>query len=308
MRQRSRVVWLRVLAMALGLASACAPSTERGRTSSGGEAMAAPRTQSSAQPGPDMVRELAPLIGRVADDLAHEPQLLTPLVLTPGPAEPTSVRVAHLGLDPHQAFRPPTGPCQDMLLFLRHGELRAVGTGIAHHEAPATLYPGDAVRFGPEGDGLVQNLGERRARSVVVFVRRQGEPSFVDPGSSEGCPLEPPRDPRVLPLRFASLRTVDATPTLGGALRVRAMLGAEGERVGSLSALEGEPDLVVPEHRHDDAVEVWIVEDGAGVMRIGDRAVEVRPGAGVFIPRGALHGFRSDGSRPLRAIQVLSER
>jgi len=51
-------------------------------------------------------------------------------------------------------------PCRrvrNTLLYIASGTLDASGTGIASVDAPATLYAGDALRFGPEGDGVVVN-------------------------------------------------------------------------------------------------------------------------------------------------------
>ena len=70
--------------------------------------------------------------------------------------------------------------------------------------------------------------------------------------------------------------------------------------------LEGTPDLVVPQHRHPGSAELLFVEDGSGVLEVGDRRVAVRPGVALYVPEGVLHRYEGDGSRPLRAIQVYS--
>ncbi len=245
-----------------------------------------------------------PVIGRVVGATPLEPQLLTPVALTPRPAQPARVRIALLSMPPGASWAPPAGACQDALLFVREGELRAVGTGIAPPSAPATLYAGDAVRFGPDRDGLVQNLSERVARTVVALVRADGEPSLTEPGGD--CEAAPASDPLVVPMRSASVRSTPALAVYEGALRARILLDEDGAGAhdGSLTVLEGDPDLTIPEHRHEDAAEVLFVEEGEGVMRIGEREVAVRPGLALYVPPGVLHDLRADGSRPLRAIQV----
>lgn len=251
---------------------------------------------------------VAPVLGRIVGTARLEPQLLTPVELAPRPAEPARVRIALLTMAPGTTFSPPTGACQDALLFVREGELRAVGTGVAPPSTPATLYAGDAIRFGPDGDGLVQNLGERVARTVIAFVRADAEPSFTDAGPSqgEGCVGADRRDPLVVPIRSASVRSTPSHAAYGGALRARILLDEDGAgaRHASLTVLEGDPDLTMPEHRHEGAAEVLFVEDGSGTMRIGDREVAVRPGLALYVPPGVLHDLRGDGTRPFRAIQV----
>jgi len=247
----------------------------------------------------DEATEIAPAVRGIVDPTRIEPQVLTPVELTPAPADRACVQVALLELPAGAAYRPPAEPCRDVLILVRAGELRAVGRGVAPPEAPSTLYAGDAVRFGPEGDGLLQNLGEVRARTVVAFVR----------GEDGRCGPPPhPDDPFVAPIRTASVRTTAPLDALDGALRVRILLDADGHgaRYGGLSVLDGDPALVVPEHRHPEAAEVLFIEEGHGVLRIGDRAMRVRPGVAVYVPEGELHSFRGDDGAPLRAIQVYT--
>ncbi len=241
-----------------------------------------------------------------------EPQVLQPAELTPRPAEPARVRVASLTLDPGGSYRPPTGACQDVLLLVREGELRVVGAGIAPASAPGTLYPGDAVRFAAEADGLVQNLGDRQARSVVAFVRAEGagEPSLTEPGPTEpgdmACEAEPEdRDPLRRELRVASVRTTPALDDHGGALRARVLLHADGARRGGLSLLEGDPGLVVAEHRHAEAAEVLFVERGGGALTVAGRSVRLAPGAAAYVPADALHAFVADPGEPFVAVRVF---
>jgi mannose-6-phosphate isomerase-like protein (cupin superfamily) len=279
---------------------------------SAGEADVAPAPSvvaTEAMPQMDLEEageEIAPLLGEVIRNNRFEPQVITEVALVPRPSEPARVLLAHLTLRPGDSFRAPSGACQDVLVFVREGELRAVGTGIASPSAPATIYAGDAVRFGPEGDGLVQNLGEMPARTVLALTRGDAPPSLDQP-PGQGCdPARDAGDPFVVPLRSASVRSTQEYAAFSGSLRVRILLDEDsaGARHGALSVLDGDPELTIPEHRHEDAAEVLLIEDGSGMMRIGEREVAVRPGMALYVPRGALHDFRSDGTRPLRAIQV----
>ncbi len=251
--------------------------------------------------GATAAEQMAPAIRDAIDPTRIEPQVLVPVEFTPRPTGPVRVRIAQLELPPDGAWRPPASPCQDVLTLVREGELSAVGSGIAPPQAPSTIYGGDAVRFGPEGDGLLLNQSERPARTIVAFVTGDG-----DAPCSE---FEPSRaDPLVAPIRMGSVRSTPELTALGGALRVRILLDVDGAgaRHGGLSVLDADADVVVPEHRHPISAEILFVEQGSGIMRLGDRSVRVRPGVALYVPPGVLHSYRGDGGEPLRAIQVYS--
>ncbi|HBQ11094.1 MAG TPA: cupin domain-containing protein, partial [Myxococcales bacterium] len=79
-----------------------------------------------------------------------------------------------------------------------------------------------------------------------------------------------------------------------------------GARHGGLSVLEGDADLVVPSQRHAESAEILLIESGSGVMRVGERAIRVRPGAALYVPPGVSHSLEGDGAAPFRAIQVYT--
>jgi|SRR5215217_7229774 len=58
-------------------------------------------------------------------------------------------------------------------------------------------------------------------------------------------------------------------------------------------------------HRHE-APEVYLVLDGTGIMTIDGSRGRLSPGAGVFIPGGAIHSVRSTGPTDLRFAYVLA--
>ncbi len=244
------------------------------------------------------------------------------------PSEPTypdyadanaPVRLAVLRLAPEEELRPPTSACQDVLIFVREGTLSASGTGIADAATPTTLYPGDAVRFGPEGDGVVRNVGATAARTAIVYARREGSGAIVASSSALSasvrqadagrCPLEPADvDARIRRSRVAHVATTPPLAAAGGAMRVRILLDRDGQgaRYGGLAWLDADADARVPEHRHSEASELLMIEEGDGLMRLGDREIRVRPGTTIVIPRGVLHDFRGAGTQRLRALQVYT--
>ena len=246
--------------------------------------------------------QVAPAIQGLVDRTRIEPQVLVPFELTPTPDVPApQIQVARLELPPRGQWRPPVGPCQDVLTLVREGELLAVGVGVAPPEAPSTLYRGDAVRFASPSDGVLLNLTDQPARAVVAFVRAEGS-ALCRPETSAAS------DPFLRPLRTTSVRTTEPLVTLGGALRVHVLLdeAGVGARFGGMSVLRGRPGLRLPSHRHNSSAEILMVERGEGVLRLGDRAVQVRPGVALYIPAGTLHSFEGRGSEPFEAIQVYT--
>lgn len=257
--------------------------------------------------------------------LAREPQRNAPgtePARAPGAPE-VGARVEGLEVAPQDAWAAPSTACQDVLVYVREGSLEAHGAGVADADSPATLYAGDAVRFGPEGDGVVRNVGAGRARTVVVYARRsdRGAPRVPADAAAlarlreedgQACALEPRAEGTADGLRRGARVAFGATTpeqvVAGGALRVRILLdrGGQGAAHAGLARLEGTPDARVPEHRHPESAEILYVEDGDGHMRLGDEELRVRPGAVLVVPRGVLHDFRGAGTRPLRALQVYA--
>jgi mannose-6-phosphate isomerase-like protein (cupin superfamily) len=61
----------------------------------------------------------------------------------------------------------------------------------------------------------------------------------------------------------------------------------------------------LPAHHHAQP-EVYFVLDGIGTVTIDGSSRPLSPGAGVFIPGGAVHSVRSTGATDLRVAYVLA--
>jgi mannose-6-phosphate isomerase-like protein (cupin superfamily) len=242
----------------------------------------------------------------------HEPSPIALLGFAIAPSVPTRVLLGLVELPPGQRFEPPVSSCQDVLLYVVSGTLDASGYGIASVDTPATLYAGDAVRFGPEGDGLVVNTSGEPVRTVVAIARSEdGGPARLvveERGDRALCPQTSSSDALSRPQRVGSASTSLALSAGEGALEVRILLDADaaGAEHAGLAVLSGTPSFAVSEHTHDASAEVLYFEDGAGTMRIGDRTVDVGPGVTVYVPEGTPHSFEPTGTRPLRAIQFYA--
>ena len=244
--------------------------------------------------------------------VTREPSLLALVGYTPAPGVPARVLVASLELPPGQRFVPPVSSCQDVLLYVSSGTLSASGTGIASVDSPTTLYAGDAVRFGPEGDGLVVNDGSEPVRTLVALARSEdGGPARIavdERGDRVLCPSTSVSDPLSRPQRVASFSTSAPLVVSDGALEVRILLDADasGAEHAGLAVLTGEPSFAVPEHVHDTAAEILYFESGSGTLHLGDHDVDVGAGVTVYVPEGVPHSFEPRGTEPLRALQFYA--
>lgn len=239
-----------------------------------------------------------------------------PLVFTLAPEQPSHVLLADLELPPGAYFRPPTSSCQDVIVLVRDGELEASGTGVAPSDARATLYVGDAVRFGPEGDGLLLNSGERPARTLLAIARdahrfqRASGWENLAPQGGDCLPLDQPLG--ASPLRVGSIATTERL-AVSPDLDVQIMLDTEGHGAenAALSILDGSTTVSVPSHTHDGSAEILIVDEGHGTLTLhlpdgGDREIPVAAGSRLYIPAGVAHAFTSDGTSRLHAVQLYA--
>jgi len=59
------------------------------------------------------------------------------------------------------------------------------------------------------------------------------------------------------------------------------------------------PRLDGPPHKHNDKDQIFYVTDGKGIVRLGDRQYDVRPGVVVYVPAGLIHQTITTGDEPL---------
>lgn len=68
----------------------------------------------------------------------------------------------------------------------------------------------------------------------------------------------------------------------------------------------GQRRLIAPPHIHHHDDEAWYVLEGALVVQVDDKEVEVRAGCGVIVPRGTLHTYWNPGPSPTRYLLVMT--
>jgi len=78
-----------------------------------------------------------------------------------------------------------------------------------------------------------------------------------------------------------------------------------GARAASMGVLELQGGAGVPEHVHEDSVEMLYVEEGGAEMSVEGQVMPVRQGDAVYIPAGVRHSARvPEGTSRFRAVQV----
>ena len=68
----------------------------------------------------------------------------------------------------------------------------------------------------------------------------------------------------------------------------------------------GQRRLIAPPHFHRNDDEAWYVLEGALVVQMGGKEVEVRAGCGVLVPRGTPHTYWNPGAGPTRYLLVMT--
>lgn len=206
------------------------------------------------------------------------------------------VSMAKVHLGPSETFRFQANPCQEVLVFVERGMVRASMNWIES---------GNAARF--RAPTVLQAMSEAGAEIFVVAVLSADAPVLtVDwdkAPEGEFCAVDAEAVVISDPARSGPFVRAD------GRLSVMIYLDGDsalGLPVASLGTLDADATLGVPEHVHEDAAEVLWIRDGAGTMRVGDETRPVQPGTFVFVPRGTVHGFVPDGTRSLFAYQVYT--
>lgn len=78
-----------------------------------------------------------------------------------------------------------------------------------------------------------------------------------------------------------------------------------GARAASMGILELQGGAGVPEHIHENSVEILYVEEGGAEMTIEGQVMPVKQGDAVYIPAGTRHAAHiPEGTERFRAVQV----
>jgi len=68
------------------------------------------------------------------------------------------------------------------------------------------------------------------------------------------------------------------------------------------------PHYIAPLHIHHEDDEAWYVVEGALIVRLGERDVEVPAGGAALVPRGTPHTYWNPHPAPTRYLLVMTPR
>lgn len=88
---------------------------------------------------------------------------------------------------------------------------------------------------------------------------------------------------------------------LGAPIRLIS-LGTDSAGLMDVLEVEFPAGMTFAAHIHRNSDEAFYVLEGELVMRVGDRRVNVTPGAFGLAPRGVAHGFENEGSRSAKIL------
>ena len=221
-----------------------------------------------------------------------EPQPTTPEIEAPAP-DPELVELPELEGGPRVQMGVVTIPAgkaihlagsrdQEVFVHIRRGALMPYPTqSVLRIRQPVTFQ------------------AEEESEILLAMVRDESTP-FPDDVDAEATST----GRRV---RVVNRETHDTLPFAGGKLRVKIFYEQEddGRAHGAFSLLDGDADLSVPEHVHEQSAEVLFIESGDGTMILGEERFALEPGKVVYVPPNTNHGYEA-GTQPLRALQVYA--
>lgn len=204
-----------------------------------------------------------------------------------------SITMARVRLTDSEAFRFAAGPCQEVMVLVERGLVRA---------ELMWFRAGDAARF--EAPTVLQAMSDGGAEIFAVAVTHVvDEPAdWSSAPESESCGLP------LAPMTRAAPDRRGPFAVSGGQSNVRIYLDApdSSRELASLVAIEGSTVPTAHEHVHEHSAEALWVEQGTGTMRIGDETHDLQPGTFLFIPSGTPHDLVLTGDAPFIAYQVYA--
>src|SRR3954462_9105425 len=72
----------------------------------------------------------------------------------------------------------------------------------------------------------------------------------------------------------------------------------------TFGVIEIAPGRELEAHVHPDEDDAFYILEGEMTFLLGERQVTASPGTFVLVPPGVEHGFRNDGTRPVRMLNI----
>ena len=165
-------------------------------------------------------------------------------------------------------------------------------------EDPTAFFEGGLFDVAPRPDGRLERV---LARPVAAALR--AAQAALDPANAPVAPPEPEKPaPPARPARPpAVLRPLERVRAKADNFSYQTLAAGEALVV---EAYAFEPGAGLTPHRHPETEHVLTALTGAGVARVGRRALPLRAGELLLVPAGAYHGLHNPGPGRLVVQQV----
>ena len=214
------------------------------------------------------------------------------------------VRMGRVRIGRGKSLSLPGSACLEAVIFVEEGNLRTP----ADEDLPGgTLY---------RTQRITDLVATEAAVAIVALNRPPGAaaadgvaaPSAAAPSAAAPSAAEDPGPGRcsrnVMGDVVVDLGSVETLAQPGGKFNVQIVIDADGGATfGAFNILEAEGDVDVPLHTHDASAEVLFIDQGDGIMILGEERFAIAPGRVLYVPAGVEHGYEH-GSTALRAYQV----
>ena len=209
------------------------------------------------------------------------------------------ITMAVATLDAGARLQWPVSRCQRVSLFVEEGAVSLPGQRVVN--------AGEAVQIGNPQNAWIETDASGPTQLFVVVARDSVTP-MVDHGSWRTAPTSSDCVAKDQPPIYSADVNTGPFEHAQGRLKVQVLLDGmrNASPYNSLGILDADPDVAVPEHKHEDIAEVLYFISGSGSMRIGEASIPIKPGTFVYVPPDTLHGFIPDGQSRLFAYQVYA--
>tara|TARA_R110002073_G_scaffold24260_8_gene82079 strand:- start:51828 stop:53054 length:1227 start_codon:yes stop_codon:yes gene_type:complete len=190
------------------------------------------------------------------------------------------------------------------LLFVLRGQGAVLGVG-----GPQAVEPGSAVYIPAGVVHGFKHTGESDTELVQFYAPGGPQMRFRDSAALTGTTAFEGKLPKrgAKPIVRTAAKALEHKIADGKAsIRIIVDEAISGDASAYIGALTAQVGAVVPLHRHANSSEYLLVLEGAAVMQVAGRALQVQAGDAVQLPATVEHGATIVGAEEFKALQFYA--